>query len=99
MTDLTVGIISIETTTEYMDIGPFIFDGHLNDTYIEHKIREVMFEEGLDYISADMVEHIVVVFDNDDFGGIYIPKIEDVWPREFGRKKSEFRSVKKGGEK
>lgn len=99
MTDLTAGIICIQTTEDYMRIGPFVFDDHLSESFIEHKIHETLIENNLDYIIADMVEDIVVIFVNDDFEGIYSPKIEDVWPRDFGPKQFVERMFKKGGEK
>lgn len=99
MTDFTTGVICINTTEDFMRIGPFVFDGNLSDSFIKHKIHEVLIEHEFDYIVADMVEDIVVIFSNDDFDGIYSPKIEDVWPRDFGPKHFLKRMTKKGGEK
>ena len=99
MTDLTAGTICIETTEFFIRIEPFVFDDHLSDSFIKHKIHEALLEYDLDFIIADMVEEIVVIFVNDDFEGIYKPKIEDVWPRDFGPKQFVKRMIKKGGEK
>lgn len=98
MIDVIAGTICIETDDVIMKIGPFIFDEPLNDTFIKNKIHETLLENELDYYTAEDVEDIVVLFMNRDFGGVYTPKIEDVWPRDFGPKGFK-RYVTKRGDK
>ena len=81
--EIITGTICIDIDDAYMKIGPFIFEDTLNDTYIKNKIHETLLKYGYEYYTAEDVEDIVVVFDADDFGGVYSPKIEDVWPKDF----------------
>ena len=99
MKDDTYGVICIDTNDSMMRIGPFRFTDSLSDSYIKNKIRKVLFENECDYIRVDEVTEIVVIFATDDFDGMYYPKIEDVWPRDFGPKEYINRIRKKGGEK
>lgn len=99
MNEIVAGIICIKTDDGMMEIGPFVFDENLNDTFIKNKIHETLLEHDCDYYGVENVEDIIVVFASDDFEGLYSPKIEDVWPRDFGPAKFLRRKTKEGGEK
>lgn len=96
--EIITGVICIDTDDAYMKIGPFTFEDTLNDTYIKNKIHETLLKNGYEYYTAEDVEDIVVVFEADGFGGVYSPKIEDVWPKDFGPKGFK-RYVTKRGDK
>ena len=99
MKDDMFGIILIETHNSRMYIGPLSFSEKLDDSFIKNTIRDVLTKNDCDFINMKEVTEIIVVFDCDDFCGLYTPKIEDVWPREFGYVYFIKRIIKKGGEK
>lgn len=84
MKDLIAGLIYINADDSMMRIGPFIFDDPLNDSFIKNKIHESLLKNGLAYYTTEDIEDIVVIAAGEGFECIYSPKIEDVWPRDFG---------------
>lgn len=70
----------------------------LSNELISDVIREGYSRIGCDYISADSVEDIIIVFASDTFDGIISPEIDDVWPSDFSSKKCNCDKCKKGGE-
>lgn len=99
MIDLMVGMICIETTDAYMKVGPFIIpDGEVSNTFIKNKIHESFIENDCDYYTADDIENLALIALCDEFEMVLSPKIEDVWPRDFGPKGFK-RYVTKRGDK
>ena len=90
--------ICIESTDAYISIGPLFTDTAITNAYITSIIRDVFIENNQTNYSASDIEDIIVVGFGDTFEMILSPKIEDVWPSEFGTKNATYKHWK-GGDK
>lgn len=90
--------ICIEATDAYMNVGPVFTNKPINNSLIETVIRDVLTENNQTNYSTSDIEEIIVVGIGDTFDIILQPKIEDVWPSEFGTK-NNTRKYWKGGDK
>ena len=97
MNDILVFAVCIKTEN-----GMYRFtaatDGPITNDLISNVIRDGFAVTGHDYISADSVEDICVVFASDTFDGMLDAEIDDVWPSDFRSKKYNCDRCKKGGE-
>lgn len=97
--DQLVGFtICIETTDSFMKIGPMFTDGAITNSIIKDAIRSVLTENNQTENSASDIEEIIVIGIGDTFSMMLTPKIEDVWPFEFGPKNDTW-DYWKGGDK
>lgn len=90
--------ICIESTDAFMRVGPVFTDRAITNSLITDVIRDVFTENNQTEYSASDIEEIIVLGLGDTFDMILTPKIEDVWPSEFGPK-NETRNYWKGGDK
>lgn len=97
MNEILVFAVCVLTDTE-MHRFTAVTNCPLNNELISNVIRDGFNELDRDYISADSVEDIVVVYASDTFDGILSPEIDGVWPSDFGTKKCNCDKCKKGGE-
>ena len=98
MNEIMGFIICIETDDAFMRVGPVLTNRPINNALIKDVIRDAFTDNNQTNYSASDIEDIFVVGINDTFDMILSPKIQDVWPPEFGTK-NETRNYWEGGTK
>ena len=97
MNEILGFIIRIETKDAYLKIGPVFTKTAITHTLITDVIRDILTDNNQTHYSVYDVEDITVVGIGGSLDMVLHPKIEDVWPIEFGSK-NETRNYWKGGE-
>ena len=90
-----IRVITIDANVE---IAPLFTLKPVDNSLIKTVIRGFFTKNKLTRYASSDIDEILVIGVGDDFNMVYSPKIEDVWPSEFGPK-NETRNYKKGGDK